>query len=58
MLSFLGKRDVTMWDNKATWHKAVNDGQGYHHYMHRITVDGCGLKPSVRENYLLSPSPG
>ena len=44
MSNFLGKRDVTMWDNKATWHKAVNDDQGYHRYMHRITVEGCGLK--------------
>ena len=53
MLSFLGKRDVTMWDNKATWHKAVNDGQGYHRYIHRITVEGCGLKACSRLTSLL-----
>jgi len=35
--------DVTMWDNRATWHKAVNDYHGYRRYMHRITVEGCAL---------------
>ena len=36
--------DVTMWDNRATWHKAINDYHGYRRCMHRITVDGCALK--------------
>ena len=35
--------DLTMWDNRATWHKAVNDYHGYRRYMHRITVEGCAL---------------
>ncbi|WP_137702064.1 TauD/TfdA dioxygenase family protein [Marimonas lutisalis] len=35
--------DVTMWDNRATWHKAINDYQGYRREMHRITVEGCAL---------------
>ena len=43
MSNFRGKRDVTMWDNKATWHKAVNDDRGYNRYMHRLTVEGLGL---------------
>ena len=37
------KGDVTMWDNRATWHKAINDYDGYRRLMHRITVEGVHL---------------
>lgn len=35
--------DITMWDNRATWHKAINDYQGFRRLMHRVTVDGIAL---------------
>ncbi|MEM7378286.1 MAG: TauD/TfdA family dioxygenase, partial [Pseudomonadota bacterium] len=35
--------DLTIWDNRATWHKAINDYDGHRREMHRITVSGCRL---------------
>lgn len=34
---------IAFWDNRATWHYAVNDYQGERRLMHRITVEGVAL---------------
>ncbi len=35
--------DITIWDNRATWHRAVNDYAGQRRLMHRITIEGAEL---------------
>lgn len=34
---------VAFWDNRATWHYAINDYHGERRLMHRITVEGEAL---------------
>jgi taurine dioxygenase len=34
---------IAFWDNRATWHSAMNDYAGQRRLMHRITVAGAAL---------------
>ena len=34
---------IAIWDNRCTWHQAINDYQGQRRLMHRITIDGTKL---------------
>jgi taurine dioxygenase len=34
------KGSIAFWDNRATWHYALNDYQGEKRLMHRITLEG------------------
>ncbi|BDI61592.1 TauD/TfdA dioxygenase family protein [Qipengyuania nanhaisediminis] len=31
---------IAIWDNRTTWHNAINDYQGHYREMHRITLSG------------------
>jgi taurine dioxygenase len=37
------KGSIAFWDNRATWHCALNDYHGQRRLMHRITVEGTAL---------------
>jgi taurine dioxygenase len=38
---------IAFWDNRATWHYAINDYHGTRRLMHRITVQGTPIEGSA-----------
>jgi taurine dioxygenase len=34
---------MAIWDNRATWHKAINDYPGQRRHMHRIAIEGVAV---------------
>lgn len=43
------KGSIAFWDNRATWHFAINDYHGERRLMHRITLEGVPLARQYKE---------
>ncbi|MEZ5696261.1 MAG: TauD/TfdA family dioxygenase [Sphingomonadaceae bacterium] len=39
---------LALWDNRSTWHKAMNDHRGHRRLMRRITLEGVPLDQGAR----------
>ena len=37
------KGSIAFWDNRATWHRAINDYHGHRRLMHRVTLEGSEI---------------
>ncbi len=43
-----GLGSLAFWDNRATWHYALNDYHGHRRLLHRITVQGSPIPPMAQ----------